>query len=423
MEFPFKVAQISHNVSESSMPYRLNDALNRHAEGTDSHLLLRRAGNGIGKEIRRSCYRRMQDSAKRWVARGMCRLTVPYDRNTPFYSVLGMGFSVDQMEEADIVNLHWIAGRTLDFSRLHLIGRPLVYTLHDTMPVTGGCHGEMGCLLYRNSCRGDCPRLGHILGCGSWPGWLFRKKKEYFARIPDLTIVTPSKWLLDMARESRMFEGRRLVHIFNPVDTSVFIPPVNKAEAKKRLDVPENSFVIAFGAVNLQDPFKGGEYVMPILRELYRQGARHIHLLIFGNDDSSTEWPYPCTRMGFLADMGKLAQVYQGADMFLNPTKQDSLFYVSLEAMSCGVPSVSFRTGGVPEVCLDGKTGLIADQFDIDRMAAHCLLLYNDNQLLKRLGHAGREYAEREFSYPVIASRYASLYREILATGCSGNIR
>lgn len=106
MEFPFKVAQISHNVSESSMPYRLNDALNRHAEGTDSHLLLRRAGNGIGKEIRRSCYRRMQDSAKRWVARGMCRLTVPYDRNTPFYSVLGMGFSVDQMEEADIVNLH-----------------------------------------------------------------------------------------------------------------------------------------------------------------------------------------------------------------------------------------------------------------------------------------------------------------------------
>lgn len=187
--------------------------------------------------------------------------------------------------------------------------------------------------------------------------------------------------------------------------------------------MPENSFVIAFGAVNLQDPFKGGEYVMPILRELYRQGARHIHLLIFGNDDSSTEWPYPCTRMGFLADMGKLAQVYQGADMFLNPTKQDSLSYVSLEAMSCGVPSVSFRTGGVPEVCLDGKTGLIADQFDIDRMAAHCLLLYNDNQLLKRLGHAGREYAEREFSYPVIASRYASLYREILATGCSGNIR
>ena len=105
--------------------------------------------------------------------------------------------------------------------------------------------------------------------------------------------------------------------------------------------------------------------------------------------------------MGFLADMGKLAQVYQGADMFLNPTKQDSLSYVSLEAMSCGVPSVSFRTGGVPEVCLDEKTGLIADQFDIDRMAAHCLLLYNDNQLLKRLGHAGREYAERE-SFPIL---------------------
>lgn len=409
----FRVAQVSHNVSESSAPYRLNEALGRHAE-IESYLLLRRTRNGVGEEITRSSVRRVGDALKRLLARSICRMTVPYDRNTPFYSVLGMGFKKEQMEKADIVNLHWIAGRTLDFSRLRYINRPLVYTLHDTMPVTGGCHGNLGCTNYRNGCAGGCPRLGKILGSTAWTGYIFRKKKEYFSGIPSLTIVTPSKWLLNMVHESGMFEGRRMVQIYNPVDTGLFIPSSNKREAKNRLGIPENAFVIAVGAVNLKDPFKGGEYVLPIVYELYKRGLRNIHILLFGGSGDTDSYPYAVTNSGFIADINRLVGVYQAADLFLNPSKQDNLSSVSLEAMSCGVPSVCFRTGGTPEICRDGETGLLADQFDIGQMADHCERLYTNEELKWKLGAQGRACAEKEFCYSSISGKYERLYQEVL---------
>lgn len=419
----FKVAQVSHNVSESSAPYRLNEALGRHAE-MESYLLLRRTKNGVGEELIRSSARRTGDALKRLLARAICRMTFPYDRNTPFYSVLGMGFNQKQMEKADIVNLHWIAGRTLDFSRLRYINRPYVYTLHDTMPVTGGCHGNLGCTNYRNGCAGGCPRLGKIFGSTAWTGYIFRKKKEYFSRIPSLTIVTPSKWLLNMAHESGMFEGRRMVQIYNPVDTDLFIPSFNKKEAKNCLGIPENAFVIAVGAVNLKDPFKGGEYVLPIICELYKRGLRNIHILLFGGGSGDTDsYPYSVTRSGFIADTKRLVGVYQAADLFLNPTKQDTLSYVCLEAMSCGIPSVCFRTGGVSEVCRDGETGLIADQFDVGQMADHCECLYHNQELKQKLGIQGRACAEKEFCYSSISDKYERLYQEVLKEWRSATLR
>lgn len=411
-----KVFQVSHSVSSSSAPYRLNDALNQYIPGMESVLLLRRIKGIDGQEIRRSPVRRMADALRRHMAHGMGSLLPERKKELPFsLNVLGMGFSLSQMEEADLVHLHWIGGRTLDFSRLHRIRRPLVYTLHDLFAVTAGCHCNMDCELFREECCGPCPQMGMPRLFRNLPAWLFQRKKRAFSKIRSLTLITPSQWLQSNVEKSGMFPGRRMVQIYNPVDTDLFRPSEDRALIRERLGIDAGTFVIACGATGLFNPIKGGRFIPPVLEELHRRGYRNIHLLLFGNQEQPMDFLYPSTNTGFITDMAELAGIYSAADIFLNPTLQDVLPNVALESMACKTPSVTFRTGGVPEVVLDGRTGLVADQGNVRQMANCCERLMKDRVLLRTLAEEGRKHAEQTFSRPVIARQHAGLYQEILS--------
>jgi glycosyltransferase involved in cell wall biosynthesis len=211
-----------------------------------------------------------------------------------------------------------------------------------------------------------------------------------------------------------MFPGRKIVQIYNPVDTDLFRPVEDRNAIRAGLGIPPGAFVIACGATGLFNPVKGGHFIPLVLEELYRRGHRNLHLLLFGNQEKSVDYPFPSTNAGFITDMNKLAGLYSAADIFLNPTLQDVLSNVALESMACKTPSVTFRTGGVPEAVLDGRTGLVAPQGDLNQMAAHCERLIQDGKLLQTLAEEGRRHAEQTFSYPVIAARHAALYEETL---------
>lgn len=207
---------------------------------------------------------------------------------------------------------------------------------------------------------------------------------------------------------------KKIVQIYNPVDTDLFRPAEDRNAIRAGLGIPPGAFVIACGATGLFNPVKGGHFIPLVLEELYRRGHRNLHLLLFGNQEKSVDYPFPSTSAGFITDMNKLAGLYSAADIFLNPTLQDVLSNVALESMACKTPSVTFRTGGVPEAVLDGRTGLVAPQGDLNQMAAHCERLIQDGKLLQTLAEEGRRHAEQTFSYPVIAARHAALYEETL---------
>ena len=291
-----------------------------------------------------------------------------------------MGFDTAQMEKADVVHLHWIGGRTVDFSQLCHIRRPLVYTLHDMFACTAGCHCTMDCGLFQDECRGNCPQLGAPRLFRNIPAWLFSRKRRAFGRIPSLTLVTPSLWLKKEVERSCMFPGRKIVQIYNPVDTDLFRPAEDRNAIRAGLGIPPGAFVIACGATGLFNPVKGGHFIPLVLEELYRRGHRNLHLLLFGNQEKSVDYPFPSTNAGFIT--------------------------------ACKTPSVTFRTGGVPEAVLDGRTGLVAQQGDLNQMVAHCERLIQDGKLLQTLAEEGRRHAEQTFSYPVIAARHAALYEE-----------
>lgn len=218
------IFQVSHSVSASSAPYRLSDALNRHIPGLKSTLLLRRRKKIDGLEIHRTPARRATDALRRHLAHGFDILLPERRKDLPFsLNVLGMGFDTAQMEKADVVHLHWIGGRTVDFSQLRHIRRPLVYTLHDMFACTAGCHCTMDCSLFQDECRGNCPQLGAPRLFRNIPAWLFSRKRRAFGRIPSLTLVTPSLWLKREVERSCMFPGRKIVQIYNPVDTDLSV--------------------------------------------------------------------------------------------------------------------------------------------------------------------------------------------------------
>lgn len=333
------VFQVSHSVSASSAPYRLNDALNRNISDMESVLLLRRRKGIDGLEISRSAARRATDALRRHLAHGFDALLPERRRDLPFsLNVLGMGFDTAQMEKADLVHLHWIGGRTVDFTRLSHIRRPLVYTLHDMFACTAGCHCTMDCDRFRDECRGSCPQLGTPRLFRGLPAWLFSRKRRSFARIPSLTLVTPSLWLKREVEKGCMFPGRRIVQIYNPVDTDLFRPAEDREAIRAALGIPSGAFVIACGATGLFNPVKGGHFIPLVLEELYRRGHRNLHLLLFGNQEKNVEFPFPSTNAGFITDMNKLAGLYSAADIFLNPTLQDVLSNVALESMACKTP-------------------------------------------------------------------------------------
>lgn len=211
----------------------------------ESVLLLRRRKGIDGLEISRSAARRATDALRRHLAHGFDALLPERRRDLPFsLNVLGMGFDTAQMEKADLVHLHWIGGRTVDFTRLSHIRRPLVYTLHDMFACTAGCHCTMDCDRFRDECRGSCPQLGTPRLFRGLPAWLFSRKRRSFARIPSLTLVTPSLWLKREVEKGCMFPGRRIVQIYNPVDTDLFRPAEDREAIRAALGIPSGAFVL-----------------------------------------------------------------------------------------------------------------------------------------------------------------------------------
>ncbi len=116
------------------------------------------------------------------------------------------------------------------------------------------------------------------------------------------------------------------------------------------------------------------------------------------------------TKVRFLGNQADIVSLVQIADVVLFPSLLESFGLVPLEAMSCEVPVIASRSGGVPEVVEDGFCGYLADVGDIDEMAEKAILLGKDKILRQKLGKNGRERSIKLFSKEAIVSEYEKKY-------------
>lgn len=313
-----------------------------------------------------------------------------------------------------IVHLHWICAGFVPVSVIGRIRRPIVWTLHDSWPFTGGCHVPFDCLRYRQSC-GACPQLNSNLD-SDLSRWVWKKKASAL-RERDITVVTPSRWLADCARASALFRDKRVEVIPNGIDLLRY-KPVDRRVARDFLNLPHDRKLIAFGAVSaLSDPNKGFHHLQAAVRILASRGWRDkAELLVFGAEPppNPPDLGLKVHYLGELHDDISLSLHYAAADAFVAPSIQENLSCTVMESLACGTPGVAFNIGGMPDLIENGRTGYLAQPFAPEDLANGIGWVIEDAERGRALSHQARTKVENEFALEKVSNRYKNLYEELV---------
>jgi len=237
-------------------------------------------------------------------------------------------------KKADLINLHWVSN-LLDYSSFFKKNKkPIVWTLHDMEAFTGGYHYEIDNFKsFENVIQENLK--AKIIACSD--------KKIH--------VVSPSKWLLEKAKKSNVFKSSKFYHIPNAVNTNIFNDKSNlKDQARKP--------TILFVAESIDNKRKG----FSILKEVISKSASKYKWVAVGNNKGMSNDSIEFT--GIINDEHEMAKKYGEADLFVIPSLIDNSPNTILESLCCGTPVVGFAVGGIPELIIEGRNGLLAAELN-----------------------------------------------------------
>ena len=257
--------------------------------------------------------------------------------------------------DPDVIHLHNIHGYYINieilFNYLKEANMPVIWTLHDCWAFTGHCayFDYVGCDKWKSGCN-KCPQkqgypTSNILDNSKFN---YEKKKELFTSVDKMTIVTPSKWLANLVKES--FLGKYPVEVINNgIDLDIFKPTESNFREKYNL---QDKFIV-LGVASIWDERKGLKYFVELSKEL----SDDYKIVVVGvNEKQKKELPNNILAITRTNNIKELAEIYTVADVFVNPTLEEVLGMTNLEALACGTPVITFKTGGSPE-CINNTCG------------------------------------------------------------------
>jgi len=322
------------------------------------------------------------------------------------------------IQSADVVHLHWVAGfqSSVSIARLGTLGKPLVWTVHDQRPFTGGCHFSAGCTGYQKDCAG-CPQLQE--DSFEVPAANLADQLQLLP-VDAITVVAPSRWLADCARRSALFSRSRVETIPYGIETDCFQPQPREA-TRQRLGLPASGFQLLLGADYGSEKRKGFLELMAALQlclneRLFQQRLQRgeVSLLAFGRPNPElNRLTIPVKYFGYVDSDKTLASIYAAANLFILPSLEDNLPNTVLESMSCGTPALAFNVGGLPDLITDGVTGRLVPAGNIPELSAALLSLIANAQECERWGSHCRQQIMKEFSLGAQARRYLDLYEKL----------
>lgn len=314
----------------------------------------------------------------------------------------------NEYKESDIIHLHWING-LVSIKNIGSIKKPIVWTLRDMWPLTGGCHYAMECENYTKGC-GHCPQLGSE-SANDLSRYVMRQKKEYFH--DNMTLIGISEWLSDCARASAAFSSTHIVTISNNLDIDEF-KAKPKEIARQELGLEATKRYILLGAQDIKDFYKGFDLLMECLGRLRKS---NYHLLAFGNVDETaiSACGLPFTTYGFLRDNKSLSTVYSAADVFIAPSRMEAFGKTLVESMACRTPVVCFDATGPKDIIEHKISGYKAKPFDTADLAngVEWILDQNESNYVALCASA-ESRARTLFDSQIIAKKYKLIYEKIL---------
>lgn len=324
----------------------------------------------------------------------------------------------DLIRKADIIHLHWINQGFISkkgLVKLAKLNKPIVWTLHDMWPITGGCHYSSQCNHFEYGC-GNCFMLRNPGSMDLSKRGTHNKSRIYALLNPNF--VSPSNWLGYLTSKSKISGSYPVQVIPNPIDLDLF-KPGDKSGIRKKRNWGQEEFLIVINAFKITHERKGFRYILEsldILTYEKKVPIEKIRLIIIGEMDLDTLGSLPVNYniMGYIKDPEKIIEINQAADVYVLPSLEDNLPNTILEALACGLPTVAFRIGGIPDMIHHLETGFLAEPESALSLAEGLIWIYHQAQKSPYLNLNSRKKAEESYSYKRIGEAYLNLYQSLL---------
>ncbi|SFN78506.1 Glycosyltransferase involved in cell wall bisynthesis [Pseudobutyrivibrio sp. UC1225] len=303
----------------------------------------------------------------------------------------------------DVVHLHNIhthnANLKMLFSYLKKNGIKVVWTFHDCWAFTGYCtHFDgVGCDKWEHNC-GKCPQANTY-------SWVFDKsallqdtKKDLYENY-SFSVVTPSEWLGEIVSKS-FLSNNTISVINNGIDLNIF-KPTNK-EFRKKIG---NDKRIVLG-VSFNWNAKKGLDAFIELRNLLN--SSYIIVLVGLSNDMASSLPEGIIPINKTNNQQELADIYSSADVYVNPTLEDTYPTVNMEAIACGTPVVTYATGGAPEI-LGGNCGVSVEKGNVSALKAAIEKVCDDHEYYEK----ACEVRAKDFNQMNAFKKYIDLYKAL----------
>ena len=303
----------------------------------------------------------------------------------------------------DIIHLHNIHGYYINyrilFNYLNRINIPIVWTLHDCWSFTGHCAHfvEADCFKWKEQCDNCVLKNSYPKTYFSSAKTNFELKRQLFCSA-NTTLVPVSNWLSQFVGQS-FFKNKVRTVIHNGININTFRP----------LSSIPNTHINILGVSSVWDKSKG-LFDFLKLREVLDTNRFNITLV------GLTKQQIEDLPMGIIGvertnSIDELVQLYNDADIFINPTYADTFPTTNLEALACGTPVITYRTGGCPEA-VTPETGIIVEQGDINAIVQAINEICDKSKEYYTM--ACRKHAIENFDKDACFEKYIELYNEIL---------
>ena len=251
--------------------------------------------------------------------------------------------------DPDVIWLHNLHGYYLHigelFSYLRGCGKEIRWTLHDCWSFTGHCayFDFARCDRWQTGC-GDCPQRG------SYPQSLFadnsrsnyRRKRELFTGIPNLTLIVPSHWLESRVKESFLKDYPVQV-VYHTIDRSVFHPAPSDFRSRYGLEGKR----IVLGVASVWDARKGLADFLALAKLL---DERYVIVLVGLRESQRRHLPENVLGLPRTDSLGELVAIYSAADVFVNPSTEETFGMTTMEARCCGTEAVVYQGTACEEI-------------------------------------------------------------------------
>jgi glycosyltransferase involved in cell wall biosynthesis len=312
----------------------------------------------------------------------------------------------ENYKTADIINLHWVA-QFLDYPTFFIKNdKPIVWTLHDMNPFTGGEH--------YNEWYGDIGPDGkptkRVLTDLEKTEFqkVLKLKERVFERVENLHIVSLSSWMTQEIKKSKLFRKFPVTEIPNGIDESIFNIR-DRHYSRALLGIQEEKKVVLFVADSITNNRKGFIYLRKAIEQI---DHNDVILCTVGKKSSDIEQNQNLLELGSVSDERLMSAVYSAADVFVIPSLMDNLPNTVLESLMCGTPVIGFPIGGIPDMVQNGVNGYLTDEISVLSLKKTIDKFLANPDAFDR--HQIRNIAVQKYALEVQAKAYKELFQNIL---------